>query len=62
MTIYNTRVAVVALIEADSKEESIQKFRYALVKKGFFPLDDAGGDEKHADAFVSEDQDVRPDL
>ncbi|MGY0497124.1 hypothetical protein ACWZHB_01310 [Nocardia sp. FBN12] len=49
MPIFNVRVAVVALIGAETNERAIRELRTQLSAAGFEPL------ENDADAFLSED-------
>ena len=59
MKIYNVRVAVVALVAADSPERAIERFLVELRQKGFEPLDDG---PNQPDAFAAEDQTVKSDF
>ncbi|MFD3463836.1 hypothetical protein ACFWVM_29320 [Nocardia fluminea] len=49
MPTFNVRVAVVALIDAETNEHAIRKLRTQLSAAGFEPLED------DADAFLSQD-------
>lgn len=49
MTVWNTTVAVVALVEAETEKEAVEKLSASLRRRGFEPYDSIHDDAEPAD-------------
>ena len=58
--IYNTKIAIVALVEAPSEEAAILALRKTASGLGLTPYEESG--EGGDDAFESDDQAIAPDV
>jgi len=54
MKIWNVVVSVVALVEADTEENAINRLRHEIDKRGLVPMVDDDMGDKYASAFESE--------